>query len=179
MKQLRRAAMKFVIFALIGLVSVTATCTMYGWLESTMNMVEGLGQLFAPGATTVIFSPFLLLFILLTLGVFVLVSLLTVAIAAVLGGSVLRFDARPVSRSFTRSFVLVTVIFQFAVILFSAGQDASFLLRRPGVHPVTPDSVMALLASANAALNLFVAALIVRKLTDKQDRLSRQTVVPI
>src|SRR6185436_11763085 len=121
----------------------------------------------------------LLLFILLTLGVFVLASLLMVGIAAALGGLVLRFDTRLVSRSFTRSFVLITVIFQFAFILFLAGQDASFLLRRPAVHPATPDSVMALLASANAALNLFLAAFIVRKLADKQSRFSRQTVVPI
>ena len=78
-----------------------------------------------------------------------------------------------------RSFVLVTVVFQFAIILLAAGQDASFLLRRPAIHPATPDSVMALLASANAALNLFIAAFIVRKLADKQSRFSRQMVVPI
>ena len=162
--------MKIALFAFLGLISIAGTCAMYGWLEATVNMMEGLGQLFAPGATTVLFSPFLLLFILLTLSVFVATTLFTIAVPAVLGGVVLRSCAQPISRSFTRSFLLIAVICQFAIIFVSVEQNASFLLGRPGAHPNAPASVMALLASANAALHLSVAALIIRKLTAKQDR---------
>jgi hypothetical protein len=138
---------------------------LYGWLESSVNMIEGLKQLFAPGATTVVFSPFLLLFIILCLGVFIGVSLLAVVIAAVSGGLLLRSQAQPVSPSFSRSFVLAAVICQFVLIFFAIEQNAWFLLGRPRLHPTVPVYIMASLAAANAALNLFVAALIIRKLT--------------
>ena len=78
--------MKFAIFGFICLLSIAATCALYGWLESSVNMIEGFGQLFAPGATTVLFSPFLLLFIVLSLGVFIATPLLAVAVTAVFGG---------------------------------------------------------------------------------------------
>ena len=55
--------MKFAIFVLILLVSIAATCALYGWLESSVNMIEGLRKLFESGAGAVIFSPLLLLFV--------------------------------------------------------------------------------------------------------------------
>jgi hypothetical protein len=57
--------MKFAIFVLILLVSIAATCALYGWLESSVNMIEGLRKLFesGAGAVIVIFSPLLLLFV--------------------------------------------------------------------------------------------------------------------
>jgi hypothetical protein len=42
--------MKFAIFGFVFLVSIAATCALYGWLESSMNMIEGLRQFFRPGA---------------------------------------------------------------------------------------------------------------------------------
>ena len=159
--------MKFAIFGFICLLSIAATCVFYGWLESSVNMIEGFGQLFAPGATTVLFSPFLLLFIVLSLAVFIATPLLAVAVAAVFGGLLIRARGLAVSRSFARSFVFVGVICQFAFILFAIDQNAWFLLRRPRVHPAAPAYVLASLAGANAAVNLFVAALIIRKLTAK------------
>ena len=75
--------MKFTVFGLIFLVSVAVMCAFFGWLESSVNMIEGLKQLFAPGATTVVFSPILLLFIALCLGVFIGVPLFAVTGSAV------------------------------------------------------------------------------------------------
>ena len=159
--------MEFAIFGFICLLSIAATCALYGWLESSVNMIEGFGQLFAPGATTVLFSPFLLLFIVLSLGVFIVTPLLAVAVTAVFGGLLIRARGLAVSRSFARSFVFVAVICQFAFILFAIDQNAWFLLRRPRVHPSAPAYVLASLAGANAVMNLFVAGLIIRKLTAK------------
>jgi len=157
--------MKFAIFGFIFLVSIAATCALYGWLESSVNMIEGLRQFFRPGAGTIVFSPILLLFIGLGLGVFVGGSLLTVIAAATLGGGFLRSRDLTISRSFARLVVMVAVIFQFAFVLFAVKQNALFLLDRPRLHPNI--YLAAFLVAANAALNLSVAALIIRKLTGK------------
>lgn len=85
--------MKFVALSLPCLLSLAATCVLYGWLESTANMVEGLRLLFAPGATTVVFAPFLLLFIALALIIFVAGPMFAAAIGAILGGLLLRWRA--------------------------------------------------------------------------------------
>ena len=155
--------MKFAIFVLISLVSIAATCALYGWLESSVNMIEGLRQFFQPGAGTIIFSPILLLFIALGLGVFVAVSLLAVIAAAVLGGFLLRHRALTISQSFARFFVIVAIISQFVFILFAIEENAPFLLDRPRLHPNR--YLAAFVAGANAALNLSVAAFIIRKQT--------------
>src|SRR6266536_3200771 len=81
--------MKFAIFSFLCLLSFAANCALYGWLESTVNMMEGFGQLFAPGATTVIFSPFLLLFIMLGFVVFIAAPMFVVGLGAALGGLLL------------------------------------------------------------------------------------------
>ena len=159
--------MKFTVFGLIFLVSVAVMCAFFGWLESSVNMIEGLKQLFAPGATTVVFSPILLLFIALCLGVFIGVPLFAVTVVALLGGSVLRSQTLTVSRSSARWFVLFAVIFQFGFMLFAIEQNAWFLSGRPRTHPAAPPYVLAFLTSANSALNLSIAALIIRKLLAK------------
>jgi hypothetical protein len=157
--------MKFAIFGFIFLVSITATFALYGWLESSVNMIEGLRQFFRPGAGTIVFSPILLLFIALGLGVFVGGSLLAVMAAATLGGVFLRYRALSISQSFARFFVVVAIISQFVFILFAIEENAPFLLDRPRLHPNR--YLAAFLAGANAALNLSVAAFIIRKQTRK------------
>ena len=159
--------MKFAVFSFLCLLSVAATCAVYGWLESTVNMIGGFGLLFAPGATTVVFAPFLLLFIVLGLAVFVGTPMLAAAIAAAFGGLLLRSRALCVSRSFARSFVFVAVVCHIAFIVMATRHHASFLLERPREHPKTPDYALACMAGANAGLNSFVAALIIRRLTAK------------
>jgi hypothetical protein len=154
--------MKHAVWGLILLISLGATCALYGWLESSVNMIEGLRTFFQPGGT-ILLSPFLVLFIFLCLGVFVGASLVVVAAGAFLGGILLRFRAIPSSPS---SFLLFTaVICQFLFVLFAIKQNASFLLGRPRLHPNL--YLAAFIAAANAALNLSVAALIVRKQTGK------------
>ena len=51
--------------------------------------------------------------------------------------------------------------------MLATEQNASFLLGRPRIHPKTPAYVLAGIAGANAALDLFVAALIIRRLVAK------------
>jgi len=157
--------MKFAIFGFIFLVSITATCALYGWLESSVNMIEGLRQFFRPGAGTIVFSPILLLFIALGLGVFVGGSLLAVIVAATLSGVILRYRALTISQSFARFFVIVSIISQFVFILFAIEENASFLRDRPRLHPNR--YLAAFVAGANAALNLSAAAFIIRKQTGK------------
>jgi hypothetical protein len=110
-------------------------------------------------------APILLLFIALVLGLFAGASLLAVTAAAVLGGGFLRSRGLTVSRSFARLVVIAAVICQFAFVLFALKQNAPFLLDRPRLHPNT--YLAAIVVAANAALNLSVAALIVRKLPGK------------
>jgi len=157
--------MKFAIFGFIFLVSIAATCALYGWLESSVNMIEGLRQFFRPGAGTIVFSPILLLFIALGLGVFVGGSLLAVIVAATLSGVILRYGALTISQSFARFFVIAAIISQFVFILFAIEKNAPFLLDRPRLHPNS--YLVAFLAGATAALNLSVAAFIIRKQTGK------------
>src|SRR6266446_338554 len=104
------ALVKFVALSLPCLLSMAATCALYGWLESTVNMIEGLRLLFGPGATTVVFAPFLLLFIALTLIIFVAGPMFAAATGAISGGLLLRWRAPSVSRSTIRSFVCASVV---------------------------------------------------------------------
>jgi hypothetical protein len=149
----------------VFLISLACNCALFGWLESTVNMIEGLGLLFAPGAGTVVFSPFLLLFIVLTLSVFTAVPLLATAIVAALSGYLLRSRRIGVTRSFSRAFVLIAVLGQFAIFSLDIAQNAPFLRDRPRVRPKSPAYVLALTMAANAALNLFVAMAIARSIT--------------
>ena len=130
-----------------------------------MNMIEGLRLLFAPGAGTVVFSPFLLLFIVLGLSVFTAVPLLATAIVAALSGYLLRSRRIGVTRSFSRAFVLIAVLGQFAIFSLAIAQNTPFLRDRPRVRPESPAYVLALAMAANAALSLFVAMAIARKIT--------------
>jgi hypothetical protein len=90
-----------------------------------------------------------------------------VGLGAALGGLLLRSRVADVSRSFIRVFVIVAVVCHIAFLVLATQQNASFLLGRPRIHPKTPAYVLAGIAGANAALDLFVAALIIRRLVAK------------
>jgi len=150
---------------------MAATCALYGWLESTVNMIEGLRLLFGPGATTVVFAPFLLLFIALTLIIFVAGPMFAAAIGAISGGLLLRWRAPSVSRSTIRSFVCASVVCHIILIALATRYHAPFLPGRPREHPKTPTYALACVAGANAALNSLVAALIISQ-TDHQSKVA-------
>ena len=170
---------KFAVFGALFLISLACNCAFFGWFESTMNMIEGLRLLFAPGAGTVVFSPLLLLFIVLTLSVFTAVPLLATAIVAALSGYLLRSRRIGVTRSFSRAFVLIAVLGQFAIFSLAIAQNAPFLRDRPRVRPKSPAYVLALAMAANAALNLFVAMAIARKITAPDRAPECSTVVTV
>ena len=159
------ARMKFAVLGALFLISLASNCALFGWLESTVNMIEGLKLLFAPGGGPVVFSPLLLLFILLGLSAFIAVPLLGTAMVAILGGYLLRSRTIGVTRSFSRAFLLVAVLGQFTILSLAIAQNASFLRDRPRVRPKSPGYVLASVTAANAALNLFVAAAILRTIT--------------
>ena len=156
--------MKLALLSLPCFASLTATCALYGWLESTVNMTEGLGQLFAPGATTVLFAPFLLLFILLGVMVFIAIPMIGATASGAIGALILRRRDFSLAPTTVRYFVIVAAVCHVAVIGLAAHYDAALLLHRPGVPPKTPASILAGIAGANAALNSFVAAIIMRRL---------------
>lgn len=170
---------KFAVFGALFLISLASNCAFFGWLESTMNMIEGLRLLFAPGAGTVVFSPLLLLFIVLTLSVFTAVPLLATATVAALSGYLLRSRRIGVTRSFSRAFVLIAVVGQFAIFSLAIAQNAPFLRDRPRVRPKSPAYVLALAMAANAALNLFVAMAIARTITAPARAPKCSTVVTV
>ena len=156
--------MRLALLSLPCFLSLGATCALYGWLESTVNMTEGLGQLFAPGATTVVLAPFLLLFIALGIVVFIAIPMLGAAAGAVFGALILRRQDFSLPPSAVRAFVVVAAVCHVALISLAVHYDASLLLHRPGVRPKTPTSILASIAGANAAMNSFVAVLIMRRL---------------
>jgi len=131
-------------------------------------MTEGLGQLFVPGATTVLFAPFLLLFIALSLLVFVAVPMLAATAGAAFGALILRrreFSLPPTS---ARAMVASAVVCHVVVIGLAARYDSAWLLHRPAVRPTTPPVVLAGIAGADAALNSLVAAFTMRRLIAKR-----------
>ena len=91
--------------------------------------------------------------------------MLAVIGAATLGGVILRYRALTISQSFARFFVIVAIMSQFVFILFAIEENAPVLLDRPRLHPNR--YLAAFVAGANAALNLSVAAFIIRKQTGK------------
>lgn len=160
--------MKLILLSLPCFLSLAANCALYGWLESTVNMTEGLGQLFAPGATTVLFAPFLLLFIGLSLLVFVAAPMLAATAGAAFGALILRrreFSLPPTS---ARAMVASAVLCHVVVIGLAARYDSAWLLHRPAVRPKTPASVLVAIAGADAALNSLVAAFTMRRLIAKR-----------
>jgi hypothetical protein len=127
----------------------------------------GLETTIRPGATTVVFAPFLLLFIALALIIFVAGPMFAAAIGAILGGLLLRWRALSISRSTIRSFVFASVVCHIILIALATRYHAPFLPGRPREHPKTPTYALACVAGANAALNSLVAVLIIRRLTTK------------
>jgi hypothetical protein len=160
--------MKLILLSLACVLSLAANCALYGWLESTVNMTEGLGQLFAPGAATVLFAPLLLLFIVLSLLVFVAVPMLAATAGAAFGALMLRrreFSLPPTS---ARAMVVTAVVCHVVVIGLAARNDAAWLPHRPAVRPKTPACVLAGIAGADAALNSLVALFAMRRLMTKR-----------
>jgi len=155
---------KIIVAGSLCLISLIATCALFGWLESSVNLIEGLKTLFMPGATTVLFTPFLVLFILLCLGVFAFGSLSAVGIGAVANGIIMRNCDIDIAPLFNRTTAFISAFLISVVIFFSMEQNAGFLLSRPLNHPASPAIVLAGLAGINAALDLMVASFIVGKL---------------
>ena len=155
--------MRFGVFSLLAAMSITSISARFGWLESSLNMIQGLGQLFAPGATTVLFLPLLVLFIVLFLAVFVAATLLPVAVTAVLGSLLLRMRQITISKVFAQRFILIAAAVHFAFVLVATQQNSPLLLGRPQAHAT--GYVLAAMAAAVAALNLFIAGLIVRRIS--------------
>ena len=125
-------------------------------------MLEGLGKFFEPGASTVIFLPFLLLFVALGMAVFIGAPLFAVTITAIPGSLLLCSRSATVTPSFARFFVYVAFACQFVFIFFAITHDAPFLFDRPRIHPAAPIYLLALVASANSILNLSVATVVIR-----------------
>lgn len=157
--------MKVAVYCLPLLLSLAATSALFGVLESTVNMIEGLPLLFAPGATTVVFTPFLVLFILLGLAVFVATPILAAAAGATLGGFLLRWRKLTASPAALRLIVPAAFVSHLAFVLVATHYDAGFLLSRPRQRPQIPEYVLACIAGGNGAFASFVAAWILRRLT--------------
>ena len=159
----KSTAMKFAVFSLLAAMSIASSSARFGWLESTVNMSQGLGQLVEQGGTTILFLPLLVLLILLCLVVFVAATLLPVAFTAVLGSLLLRARHITISKVFAERFILIGAIFHFAFVLVATQRNAPLLLGRPRDH--AGGYILAIMAAGIAALNLFVAALIVRRIS--------------
>ena len=157
--------MRLTVYCLPLLLSLAATSALFGVLESTLNMIGGLHLLFAPGATTVLFTPFLVLFILLGLAVFVATPLFAAATGATLGGFLLRWRGVAAQPAALRLIVPTAVVLHVAFVLLATHYDAGFLLSRPTQRPQVPAYVLACIAGGNGAFASFVAAWILRRLT--------------
>jgi hypothetical protein len=158
------------ILLLLCLISAAAAAALYGWLESSANMIEMLVLPFTSagktaGGALAFGGPFLLLFIAAGLGVFMAVPLVTSAVLACLGGWALRRTGRSVSRRVAVVAVVLTACATIVVVL--AGQRGGWIPDRPANRPKTSSVALACLAGANAALSVFVATGIVRWITSK------------
>jgi hypothetical protein len=161
--------MRTIILFLLTLIPVAATAALYGFLESSANMVEMLLIPFTTdktaGGALVIGGPFLLLFIVAALAVFIAVPLIACSIAACLGGWGLRQSGRSISSRSGMIAIILTAAFTFALVLAASPSDGGFLVSRPLKSPKTPSALLACFAAANAAFSLFVATLILCRMT--------------
>ena len=110
-----------------------------------------------------LFLPLLVLFIVLLLAVFVVATFFPVAITAVLGSLLLRMRQTTISKVFAQRFILIAAVVHFAFVLVATQQNSPLLLGRPQAHAT--GYVLAGMAAAVAALNLFIAGLIVRRIS--------------
>jgi hypothetical protein len=158
---------KILIIGLHLLILLAGTSTLYGTLESMVNIIEGILMPFTSDPSTagalVFGGVFMIAFVAAMLALLVGAPLLVSVVAAGAGGIVLRKFGRSFSRSAGRALVLAALATNIAFVL--AAEPANVFLRgRPRVKPRSPVLVLACAAGANAALSAFVAALILRKL---------------
>ncbi len=149
---------------------------LYGFLESGANMVEMLlGTDGAVGTAGVFGGLFLVLFILVTAGVFVSVPLVVSCAVAGVGGWTLRKLRHCVPE---RSGLVATVLAALLTITFVLAAnrfDGLIPVSRPAERPGTPPAVLACLAGANAALSLFLATRLLRRFTTNPASSGRPT----
>jgi hypothetical protein len=151
------------------LISLLATLTGYGLLESGANMVEMLLSPFtsadpSAGGALWLGGPFLVLFIGVGAVMFVGVPLAASTLAACLGGWGLRQSNRSIS---SRSGWVCSGLAAACVTAFVLGvlQRDVIPTDRPQIRPKTPAGLLACLAGANAALTVFVGTLVLRRMT--------------
>ena len=165
--------MKTTILFLLVLIPLAATAALYDTLESCANMVEILLLPFtAEGKTAagalVFGGPFLILFIAVFVAEFIAVPLAASALAACLGGWGLRQSGRSVSERSALFSIALAAAFTIAFVLVASQRDGLIPLSRPPKKPKTPAAVLACLAGGNAALSLFVATRILRRITSNR-----------
>jgi hypothetical protein len=157
-------------FLLLVLLLIPLACTvvLFGFLESCFNMVEMLLVPFTvdrtAGGALVVGGPFLVLFIMVSLGVFAVVPAGISAAVALLGGLGLRQGGHRVSARWAWRTVILAAALTSGLVLLTAPQEG-LLRSRPKNRPKSPVAVVALVAGANAALSAYLATRILRRLT--------------
>ena len=164
--------MKTTILVLLALIPVAATAGLYGFLESCANMVEMLLIPFTTdktaGGALAIGGPFVVLFIALGAGVFILVPLFASIAGACLGGWALWRSGNQVPRRSAWRAIVLPAFLMIAFVWIASQYDSPMLVSRPKQKPKTPEAVLACLAGGNVALSLFVATMILCRITSKR-----------
>ena len=152
--------MRTILF-LLTLIPVAATASLYGFLESSANMIEMLLIPFTTdktaGGALFIGGPFLVLFIVMALAVFIAVPLIACSIAACLGRWAFRRSGRSMSSHSAMIAIILSAAFTFALARVASQSESAILVSRPVKRPATPRALLACFAAANAALSVFVA----------------------
>jgi hypothetical protein len=156
---------------LLILISLVATLTGYGVLESGANMVEMLLSPFtsadpSSGGALWLGGPFLVLFIGVGVVRFVGVPLVASSLAACLGGWGLRRSKRLISRRSGWVCSVLAAACATALVLGVIQRDV-IPVDRPQMKPKTPAGLLACVAGANAALSVSVGILVLRRITDR------------
>ena len=150
------------------LIPIATTAALYGFLESCANMVEMLLIPFTTDKTAagalVIGGPFLVLFIALGAGAFIVVPLIASIVGACLGGRVLRRSGSEIHRQPAWLALLLATLLTIAFVSIANHYDSSILVSRPTQKPKTSAAVLACLAGGNVALSLFVATRILNRI---------------
>lgn len=151
------------------LISLIATVTGYGVLESGANMVEILLSPFtsadpSAGGALWLGGPFLVLFIGASAVKFVGVPLVVSTLAAGLGGWGLRQSKGSISSRLRWICSALAAACATALVLGVLQRDV-IPVDRPQMKPKTPAGLLACLAGANAALSVFVGTFVLRRMT--------------
>jgi len=160
---------RITILSSLILISLIATATGYGVLESGANMVEMLLSPFtsadpSAGGALWLGSPFLILFILAGAVRFIGVPLVASALAAFLGGWCLRQSKHSISSRTGWICSALAAACALALVLVVIQPDV-LPLDRPQIRPKIPAVLLACLAGANAAWSGFIGTLVLRRMT--------------